>query len=51
MVARQSTDYDENNSLNARPDPLMTSEGNDRQWSPTNNDLNNRARMTNSNTN
>lgn len=29
----------------------MTSDGNDRQWSPTNNDLNNRARVTNSNNN
>jgi hypothetical protein len=48
-MIRHSTEYDENPTLNTRPDPLMTSDGNDRQWSPSNNDLNNRARMSNNN--
>ena len=39
---RQSTDYDENNQA-TRDD--MHNQGNDRQWSPSNDDLNARARL------
>jgi hypothetical protein len=45
-MARQSTDYDENNSLGIRQtqeDMNTDVGGNDRQWSPQNDDLNNRG--------
>jgi hypothetical protein len=47
-MMRLSTEYDENNTQ-ARDETRedMHTEGNDRQWSPTNDDINARARLNN----